>query len=61
MSDFIKTSVTLTKNDKQFLESNSISVSKFLRQSISDKRKGQTAIRQDQTARPAKPPKGDSI
>jgi len=44
MSKFIKTSVTLTKDDKQFIESNSISLSKFIRQKIKDQKNSLSLI-----------------
>ena len=46
MSEYIKTSVTLLKTDKQFIDSNFISLSKLIRQTINDKRKRLSTQRQ---------------
>jgi len=57
MSKFIKTSVTLTKDDKEFIESNSISLSKLVRKTINDKKNSLSQTTR-QTRRKKTPGKG---
>ena len=58
----IITTVVLTEEDKRFIEENSISLSKLIRRTIKEKRKGQIETRQSDLSAPLnQPAKDDSI
>ena len=45
MSNFIKTSITLTEEDKEFLKTNYVSLSKLIRKTINEQRNDQAVSR----------------
>ena len=61
MSNYVKTSITLTKEDKKFIDSNLLSLSKIIRHTINEKRNDQAVTRKSKLlALSNHPAKGDS-